>query len=438
MIFGKKAAFIGAILVVVCWPFASGQLAQKQVEARLGNMQYENMEIQVTRYERGYLSSEIETKITAINDLKDFMHSYELPSSLFIKTKLIHGFLNVFGEANIIITPEWQSALAPFGQLKKSPMTADFDLSIFGDIAVEAFTKEINTKYKELSIQVTPIVISSLMGRDKSTFFTSTIPKLTLGEGHDKLILHDLSFIFDGSMRGSIWMGQQEMNFSSIEFLKKEKTLANVSQFSAKSQNIFQAPFVNEKQVISEKKSEENARIKSLNQIKISKFFIENGGEYQSIALGLKVKNIDFSILKQMAQVYEDSAIERKNDSLILPFISLLAKGIDVEISPIQMRLPEGVLKGNVHLYLESHKNQEPTDLLAFSDKLKGEVKLHLPNGLINKLPFLSAVITRLTTAGFSSSDKENTAIDIRFGEGKVIAQDGNSLPLSAFPFLLM
>lgn len=450
MIFGKKVAFIGALLVVICWPFASGQMAQKLLEARLEKTHFEHFNVKIERYERGYLSSDIEIKLTAINNFKELIKTYDIPDDIIIDVSLTHGFFNVLGKAEVLVTPKWQAALASFELSEGSPFYANLDVSFLGNIEIEGFSKKIQANYKQFQVQAAPMHLSALIDRDNHLFFTSHLPKLMLEEAAGQMILTELGFKFDGYyLEDSIWIGQQKMNFSSVEFIDETKRLAKLDNFSAESQNKLQSVLltdvaliddVNEtpKQIEAEIEKQTDRHIESINRLKIANLFVHHLGDYQAIELGILVKDVNFELIKQMAQEYEQSASSQKNQSLMSTFIALLAKGIELEISPIQMKLPKGKLAGKVHLYIEQDQDLNPANIMALTDKIKGELRFSLPTEVVQGIPSLSHTVAKLSKKGFSQEEKGITGIDIYIDMGQIRGIDGNSLPLSALPFLLM
>ncbi len=450
MIFGKKVAFIGALLVVICWPFASGQMAQKLLEARLAKTRFEHVDIKIERYERGYLSSDVEIKLTAINDFKVLIDTYDIPDDITIDVSLTHGFFNVLGKAAVLITPEWQKAFASFGLLDGSPFQANFDISFLGNIDIEGFSKKIQAHYKQLQVQVAPMHVSALIDRDNRLFFTSHLPELRLKERAGEMIFNELGFRFDGYyLEDSIWIGQQEMNFSSAAFFDETKLIAKLDKFIAQSENKLQSILstdltlidkVNEapKEIVEEIEKQAGRHIESINRLKIDNFFVEHLGDYQAIELGILVKDVDFDTIKKMAKEYEQKASIQKNQSLMSTFITLLAKGITLEISPIQMKLPQGKLAGKVHLYIEPGQDLNLANLMALTDKIKGELHFSLPTSVVQTIPPLSQTVARLREKGFSQDEKGTTDITIFIELGQIRGLDGKRFPLSFLPFLLM
>jgi uncharacterized protein YdgA (DUF945 family) len=450
MIFGKKVAFMGALLVVVCWPFASGQMAQKLLEARLENTQFEHVDIKIERYERGYLYSDIEIKLTATNAFKTLINTYDIPDDIIIDASLTHGFFNVLGKAKMLITPAWQKALASFGLLEESPFHANFDISFLGNIDIEGFSKKIQANYKALQVQASPMYVSALIDRDNHLFFTSHLPKLTLQEEAGKMILTELGFKFDGYyLEDSVWIGQQEMNFASVEFIDETKRIAKLDQFSAQSENKLQSVLLTDvaligkvdetpKKLEQEIEKQTDRHIESINRLKIANVFVEHLGDYQAIELGVLVKDVNFDLIKKMAKEYEQSASVQKTQSLMSTFIALLAKGIELEVSPIQMKLPQGKIAGKVHLSIDKGQDLNPANLLALTNKIKGELRFNLPTKVVQTIPSLSHTVKKLAEKGFSQEDKGTTDIDIFIDMGKIRGIDGQSLPLSTLPFLLM
>ena len=95
MIFGKYAAIGGAVALVVLWPLASGHVGQSIYDREVEQSQSPYAVITSESYDRGYLSSDVVTKVSLVGSANEQLELDGIPTSYVLNSKVSHGFLSI-------------------------------------------------------------------------------------------------------------------------------------------------------------------------------------------------------------------------------------------------------------------------------------------------------------------------------------------------------
>lgn len=459
MIFGRTVAIAGGIAVILCWPFASGQLAQKQIETYLSHFDDKNVKIEILSYERGYLSSTIQAKLTPTGRLQPQIQAYDLPSSMVIETELAHGFLSVSGNAQMVMTPEWRRSFESIWSQEASPFHAQYEISVFGHMDLTFRVDPFQTSKEGYQIDAGQLEITTTLDQDGYGISHAYLPSLMMRDEFDgKLKLTDLVFQFEGYQEQSLWIGQQSVDMKQAEFFDEEVSVLRLDSLSLMSQNRLNS-FVRDdaEQIAAEataaadvenisenvlEHSAKNQRMNSLNILKLDKFWLDSVGEYQSIHLALHAKNLDVLALNQFAKTYEGISSSQDNYQLLLPLSQLLSKGLQLELNPIQAGLPSGPLNGIIRIDLAESKMTRGLNPLMFMDQFQGAFDLNFPTVLMNDLPLMMGGMQNLwenfEKSGFIRNNADQTSIFIQIEDGQLISKSGERYPMTSIPYWLL
>ena len=130
MILGKAGALAGALALAAVWPFAIGHIAQSMYENELNTLPSSFFDVETLSYQRGYLSSEIKTRVKLQNPMIDGVFSDLLPKEAVLITYLDHGLLGVTGRSVIDMTPEIKALTKVLWKTEGSPLLIKTDFSL--------------------------------------------------------------------------------------------------------------------------------------------------------------------------------------------------------------------------------------------------------------------------------------------------------------------
>ncbi len=86
----------GAISLALCWPLAVGQIGQNVITDGLTHLSNGDVAAELVNYDRGYLSSQVQTRYTVVNQaLKQQLVSEGLPTEILVDSALSHGLVGI-------------------------------------------------------------------------------------------------------------------------------------------------------------------------------------------------------------------------------------------------------------------------------------------------------------------------------------------------------
>ncbi len=420
MIFGKYAAAAGAVMLAVLWPFASGQIAQKLIEQQLDAFASSELKIENLSYERGYLTSEIETEFTTLSSSSD-----ENMPSLRIKTLLNHGFLGVSGQSKIVMTEATQAVVNQFwSQAASSPITVTFDASVLGAFNFTASVLPIDSQLPQIKIKTADAVISGKIDANRRLEIKLDLPSgEMLGGNGAELSVNQLVGEIAGKMHDNLWIGEQSVKMANATLIGANLNLS-LTELMAKSENSLDAIG---------QENNTDLRFNTINNL-TSRELKLNNINFNDVALGVNLKNINHLALNKVFASIDDWQYIPSTPANFL-FIDkmdeLISLGAEVSIHPLTLTTLDGKISGEIRVGIESGVDNSSLNILGLIDQLSGNIDLVIPNALIEKMPHIAQYLPELVNKGFVVKEEENTHIKVVIVGDKLVSPDGNLFPLA-------
>lgn len=86
----------GAVALGLCWPLAVGQIGESAIKDGLNNFESSSTKAELVNYQRGYLSSQMQTryKITDPTIVAQ-LEAEGIPTEILVDSTLTHGLMGV-------------------------------------------------------------------------------------------------------------------------------------------------------------------------------------------------------------------------------------------------------------------------------------------------------------------------------------------------------
>ncbi len=425
MIFGKYAAAAGAVMLVVLWPFASGQIAQKLIEQQLDIFASPDLHIGNRYYERGYLTSEIETEFTTLSSSSDVNKP-----RIIVKTQLNHGFLGVSGHSEIVMTEDTKDVVKQFwSQTTVSPVTVKFDADVLGSLDFTASVLPIDSKLTQLKLKTSDAVISGKIESDRRLDIRlDLVAAEVFGDNGAEVSVKRLIGKIAGKMQDNLWIGEQ-----SVKIEKAQLTNQNINLLF----NSLVAKNVNSL----EREGKENIvpqRFHTTNFLTSSEVMLNNF-YFKDFAVGVNLKNVNHLALNNVfASINEEeyNASKPANVLLIDEVDELIALGAEASIQPFQLTTDQGTISGKVQVDIEPDLGNLVNEL-GLIDQVSGNIDVVVPNALIEKIPLVAHYLPELMNKGFVVKEEENTHFKGVIVGDKLVSPEGSLFPLAWLLFMI-
>ena len=219
------------------------------------------------------------------------------------------------------------------------------------------------------------------MGMESTTLITSNVDKVVgdfvikgmeFSKDTSKVVLKKVSSDYDlHQTKSGLMLGNLTFTLSSMMVTDKDKKILNIDNLVVRSDSDIKSDLFH------------------MNFIMSLKSLFSNGQTYGPGDLKLSLSNLDSEIVGKLnAQVQElQNKPESERQQALLGMIPLLpklfSKGPELELSTLTLKLPQGMLNGNLLLTLPKSESSNPFELIQ---KIEGKAKLQLPMAVVKQM----------------------------------------------------
>lgn len=437
----KIGAVGGAVAVALCWPFATGQIGERIYLDTLG--QYNNPYLTVTNesYQRGYLSSEVVSRLELKDELKFIFEDEGLPTTWYIKHHVSHGLIGVSSNSEVvvddnvkpIVTKLWGTDVAPVSFTTYTALTRKTD-----------FTFRINpVKAADLNgthVDFTAFDMEGTVDSDGASEFHYQLPSVTLTTvAREEMELKGLTGGGTGYLDGQFWIGNQVINLANASFkdLSTEQRV-DVQGIAIGMDNTLTQPEPND-QLEPNKQAEPS--LTNFNYFKVGKLTTLEGQNYSDFNFKMSFSDLNYPAISRLGAL--SSAADEPMTELQIKEASkaldlLVAKGMTFAISDLSVITPEGDIKSNLSLTVAPGIERISENISQIAEKMAGEINLSLPIELVEASPLVSERVEMLEQSSIVERNATHYLLKMKIEGDKVILASGDQLPLAMLFMLFM
>ncbi|WP_267902834.1 DUF945 family protein [Vibrio metschnikovii] len=104
----RIGAIGGAVVLVLCWPLAVGQIGQKAITHGLENLTNEQISAELIHYDRGYLSSHVSARFTVLDErVRQQLISEGLPTQWIVDSDIQHQLFSLSAQSRLPEYPNY-------------------------------------------------------------------------------------------------------------------------------------------------------------------------------------------------------------------------------------------------------------------------------------------------------------------------------------------
>ncbi|WP_150137351.1 DUF945 family protein [Candidatus Enterovibrio altilux] len=438
MIFGKHTAIAGAVALVVIWPLASGQISQSMYDQKIKQFQTPYAVLTRESYDRGYLSSDIVTKISLIGAVKKQLDVYDIPTTYVVNSHVSHGVLSISSDSTLKITPELKVITNKFWPNGESPLFAHLETSILGDTQYNMTFTGLNAKDEEMMVTSAPLIINGEMNKKHIITFDISWPFLNVNSPlGDKTVAINITGTGRGRLVDDIWVGSQSINVEAINIDTQSSILVNMNNLTMEVKNMLYALGGGNVKLA----AANDLRFNTENKISIEKFNIQDVITLHNckIVVGFNAFAYNaMTTLALIANVMRHELTEQNMLQMITTLDSLVAKGLSIKLNSLEIGTLEGHINANADLTLESGLSNVSQNIKALPNKIKGDVNISVPLAYVVNFPKIRNMIDRLEKYGFVSQKEGILTVNAKIKGNQIVSLTGQNIPVGLLIILMM
>ena len=418
----KKAGAIGgAIVIAACWPLAVGQIGQRILTEGAQHAGNDRVSVQLVKYDRGYLSSEVQTKITLLDPrLKQQFAADGLPTEFLLNSHVSHGIASLSSETKLADSRDFPLTLHTTTQLNGN---TDFNLVMnawnYHRDGEESFT-----------VSVSPSYLKGMVTKLGEVKFESKIPSLAIDfEDDAKIVLTDMSAKGEGKESNGFWIGDQVFSIA------KMTGQGNIPEASAKAGEENVAPVIFQlngfNYHFTSKLDEQQARFSSQHAFTVDELESKTVHAKQ-MELDFALNGVDSNAFKQLSNLYQNNpALSNEEIGKALPYVdTLFSQGFDVSLGKMDATIGEGRFTSQVSLSVPKgteHVTQNPAAVVT---ALQGHIGTTASTALLKQFPSMHKWADELVVMNMATQNDKGYALKAEIKEGNVVFANGEKIPL--------
>ncbi len=408
----KIGAIGGAISLVLCWPLAVGQIGQNVIRDGVEHLNTPAVMAEVVSYDRGYLSSEVQTRYVVTDpDLAYQLELDGLPSEYIVNSHVTHGLFNV-------------SATSVLENVSDFPLQLDTVTQLNGNTNYTLTLDTWNTAINGSDGAMVSVSASELKGYVTvlgEMTYELTMPSVEVDfVSGEKLLVSGVTGSGDGRMQNGFWLGEQEMS------------IADTSVVETSQQPIL--TMKNARYAFSSALEEVSKRVNSQHVVTIDNVVMPQG-EADNLTVDFELGDLDADSFEYLVNMYQDNPqLTQADIESALPYIdTLFSKGFYLAMNKMSLTFGgKGEFESKWKLQIpEGTDNitQSPDSIMTV---MTGNLETFFSDGLVELYPFIEQEVDSAMDAGFVQKIEKGYEVKAELKDGSLVFPNGQQIPLLA------
>ncbi|MFV0574312.1 MAG: DUF945 family protein [Vibrio sp.] len=407
----KFAAIGGVVAIAACWPLAIGQFAQNTIQTEIGKLSKDEVNLELVKYDRGYLNSTAQTKVTVVEPvLKQQMELEGLPTSFTFNHTIHHGLFSLSTDSK----PEDYQTL---------PMDVHSVTYLNGSSAIDINTQKMTLQLKQSksSFELSPLTLHVDAKKDGYAEFNYKLDSMNghFGSG-ESLMITALNGSGEGQKKGNIWIGKQDVTLGESNMIDNVgESVLDINQLHYKFDTV------------------ENAKqgtFSSTHQVSADSVEIEDD-TLNSLVFNTSFKDIDMQAFSNILSLYQNPDKQFGNQEMkaLMGYLdTVFEKGFTLSLDKMSTTIGEGKFNTDLTLQFPAGKKGVSQNPMQIMSSFNGGVNAFVSNEMEQKFPFIKQGLDNLIKQGVMSQKADGYYIKGDIKEGKVEFEGGKSMPLFA------
>ena len=407
----KIGAIGGAISLALCWPLAVGQIGQNAITDGIATLNSSSIQAEIVDYDRGYLSSNVRTRITVVDEsLKEQLAIDGLPSEYIVNSDVSHGLIGL-------------DALSTLEDQPNLPLTLTTSTELNGNTSFNLELSQLNhqgTAENETSVSITKSTVSGHATVLGQIDYKLDIPSIQIDfPSGEEMTLSNLQGVGEGKQAKGYWLGTQ--NFTIESFAVTDAAMQPYVSIE-NSQYDFESHL-----------DEATKRLRSNLKLNIASIQTSDG-EVNNLNVDFEMDKLDSQSFEKVFEIYQSNPVLTQQEiEQIIPYIdTLFAKGFDLSMKNISLDLGEGEFHSKWLVSVPEGTENISSDPSRIIPALTGDISSSFSNELVQEYPFIQEGIDELMVMEMIEQTDTGYEIHAALENGNLVFENGQEIPLIA------
>lgn len=398
----------GAAALGLCWPLAVGQIGESAIKDGLTNFESSSTKAELVSYQRGYLSSQMQTRYRITDPvIAAQLEAEGIPTEILVDSKLSHGLMGVSSVSTLPQFPEF-----PLQIVSSTYLNGNTDYTVKLDKWSYVFQGE-----EPVTLTIDPAQVTGTLSTLGEMTFQLSLPQMILNfENQAQIMLSQISGTGQGKESDGLWLGTQNFKLDKLSISQVGQIEFDMGGFSYDFTSGLDAA---------------QTRFTTAHKMKIADAQY-SGGEFKNFALDFTLGDLDTAATKALSKLYQGSPEMTEQDvEQILPQVeALFTKGFFVSVDNFSAKIADGDFSSNLRVNVPEGTENLLQDPMAVIPALTGQTKTYISNQLVSAFPFMAQGIDQLIMLEMMVQDEQGYRLDAEIKEGNVVFANGKTMPL--------
>lgn len=408
----KYGAIGGAISLVLCWPLAVGQIGQNVIEDGIAHLTSPSLTAELVSYERGYLSSEVQTRYVVTDaQLLEQLALDGLPSEFVVDSHVSHGLLSL-------------SAHSKLQNMDELPVTLDTVTQLNGNtdftLALDAWHQTTEGSDGAM-VSITPSTLkghATVLGEIR---YDLTIPSVEVDfNSGEKLLISNVSGDGQGRKQNGFWLGEQALLISELSIVDADQS----ALFAMK----------NSRYDFSSSIEENSQRVSSQHKIGVEDL-VTAEGVIDKLSLDVELGDLDSNAFEKLIELYQSNPMLTSEDiQTAIPYVeTLFSKGFYLSMNKMALTLGEtGEFESQWRITVPEGTDNVSQNPAVILPSLTGNLDTFFSNDLVQQYPFIKQGVDEAIVMEFVKQTDTGYEIQAELKDGNLVFSSGQEIPLMA------
>ena len=413
----KYAAVGGAIVLVLCWPLAVGQIGQNVIQDGVAQMNSDVVKAEIVHYDRGYLSSTVQTRYTIIDPtLAAQFTDDDIPTEIIVNSDLSHGLLSLSADSHMTNWPELPLTLHTVTQLNGN---TDFEFKL-------ANWHQVSDGDQGAMLSMTPSTLKGHMTVLGEVNYQLDIPSIEVDfNSGEKLLVSGVTGVGHGKKVDSFWIGEQQMGVADSAILDAQQT----PKFAMKNAEYNYLASMDE----------QSNRITSSHKVRIGELLVAQD-KIKQFEVDFAFGDLDATAFEQLVLAYQNAPMMMAEDvQQVVPHVdSLFSKGFYVSMDKMSMTIGQGSFSSEWKLVVPQGTDNVSKNPMKIMPALQGNIDTFISNALVEEYPAIQQGVDEGMFMEFVQQTDDGYRVKAELKEGSFVFENGQKVPLMSLLLPLM